>query len=68
GYKKNSFQKAQLDYDLLEQISKEKGDTDVVLVSLDEFNLLKKAYPNYYLDSGMFIGSIKKEINEIKEN
>lgn len=68
GYKKNSFQKAQWDYDLLEQISKEKGDTDVVLVSLDEFNLLKKAYPNYYLDSGMFIGSIKKEINEIKEN
>ncbi|EAL0594968.1 RelA/SpoT domain-containing protein [Campylobacter jejuni] len=68
GFKKKDFQRAQWLYGLLEQKSKEKGDTDVVLISLDEFKLLKKAYPNYYLDSGMFISSIKKEINEIKEN
>ena len=65
GFNRKNFAKAKKIYDSYEQDSKEKQNTDVVLISLDKFRLLKQAYPNYYLDSGSFIRVIKKELQEL---
>lgn len=65
GFKERDFIEAKKFYDFCEQDSKENQNTDVVLISLDKFKLLKQAYPNYYLDSGSFIKVIKKELQEL---
>lgn len=65
GFKERDFAEAKKFYDFCEQDSKENQNTDVVLISLDKFKLLKQAYPNYYLDSGSFIKVIKKELQEL---
>ena len=65
GFKERDFTEAKKFYDFCEQDSKENQNTDVVLISLDKFKLLKQAYPNYYLDSGSFIKVIKKELQEL---
>lgn len=62
GYKKNDFQTAEDYYNLLEQQSKQNGNTDVVLISLDKLKLLKRAYPNYYLDSRSFIKELSNHL------
>lgn len=62
GYKKNNFEEAEIYYNYLEQRSKQDNKTDVVLISLDKVKLLKKAYPNYYLDSSSFIKELEKEL------
>ena len=36
---------------------------DVVLVSVDSVDALKKAYPNYFLDTDVFISAVKKAIS-----
>ena len=41
-----------------EEIAKNKKNWDVVLISIDDINALKKAYPNYYLDSKEFVQSV----------
>lgn len=65
GFNRKNFAEAKKFYDFCEQDSKENQNTDVVLISLDKFKLLKQAYPNYYLDSGSFIRVIKKELQEL---
>lgn len=64
GFKKQNYDMAQKSYDTYEKQSKESGNINVVLISLDKLYLLKKAYPNYYLDSGSFIKEIKRELQE----
>ncbi|MBT0882382.1 hypothetical protein AVBRAN9334_00935 [Campylobacter sp. RM9334] len=64
GYKKSDFEKAKEYYDFLEQKSKNANNTDVVLVSSDKIKTLRKAYPNYYLDSREFVEVIKAAIKE----
>lgn len=54
------FTKAQLDfaeqmYELREQKTKNNPNFDVVLVSVGSLKQLKKAYPNYFLDTEEFI-------------
>lgn len=61
GFKKKNFENAKELYDFYEDKSREKN-TDVVLISLDEVKTLKKAFPNYYLDSNSFIRVIEKEL------
>lgn len=56
----NNPQKAESDYASIEKlIAKENKDWDVVLISLNNINFLKKAYPNYYLDSHEFTKRIE---------
>ena len=64
GYKKNNLQAAEDHYTYLEQQSKRNGDSDVVLISLDKIKLLKRAYPNYYLDSSSFIKELSKNLKD----
>lgn len=63
GYKKSDLDKARKYYDFIEEQSRINTNIDVVLISLDNIRLLKKAYPNYYLDCNAFIKEIQKEIS-----
>lgn len=60
-YKKNEFEKANKDYTSEERgIIDEKQNAQVVLVSLESIKSLKKAYPNYFLDTNEFNKQIEK--------
>lgn len=63
GFKK--VEDAELAYNALErEISQKKKNWDVVLISVNDMESLKKAYPNYYMDSQKFISTIKKFIKK----
>lgn len=68
GYKKSDFENAKEYYDFLEQNSKNANNIDVVLVSSDKIKTLRKAYPNYYLDSREFVEVIERAIKESLKN
>lgn len=66
-YKKGEEEKATREYSELEKKyyygdnKKERGkDYDIVLVSVESLNNLKKAYPNYFLDTTDFIAELKE--------
>ncbi len=61
GFKKEDFLDAQKLYDFFEQEFQKTGEKDAVFISLDKHQLLKKAYPNYFLNGLEFIAQIKKE-------
>jgi hypothetical protein len=42
----------------LEKEAVGKPDVDVVLVSVDNLKLLRQAYPNYYLDTKVFVEAL----------
>lgn len=50
---------AELIYLTEENKHKDNEDIDIVMVSTDSLNSLKKAYPNYFLDAKSFINTIK---------
>lgn len=55
-YEKNALEQATIDYDRMEK--NRAKEEDVVLVSTVSFNMLKKAYPNYFNDINEFISLI----------
>lgn len=62
-YKKAEFEKANKDYTSEERrIIDENQNAQVVLVSLESVKSLKKAYPNYFLDTNEF----NKQIDKIR--
>ncbi|WP_080396094.1 RelA/SpoT domain-containing protein [Pseudomonas syringae] len=60
GYARDDLSQATSDY--LEQEKKAKNQTgvQVVLVAAQSLAALKKAYPNYFLDTGRFVNRIKR--------
>ncbi|HIH25244.1 RelA/SpoT domain-containing protein [Candidatus Woesearchaeota archaeon] len=63
-YTKEQEQKAIDDYSALEKRHSGAKDYDVVLVGADTSKDLKKAYPNYFLDTGDFLIYLQKIINK----
>lgn len=62
GFSKNDLSKGAEKYVEIEnEISTGKLDGNAVLVSVDSFQSLKKAYPNYFLDTTLFL----KELREL---
>ena len=53
SYDKKQLEQATIAYDLAEK--NRETDEDIVLVSTASFNMLKKAYPNYFTDINEFI-------------
>ena len=51
------------EYRRIEQEIAESTTQDVVLVSASSLNDLKKAYPNYFADTLLFIGNLEKALN-----
>ena len=64
AYTKNEEQKAIQRYAEIEKRNTGKKEYDVVLVGADTSDDLKKAYPNYYVDSGEFIIHLQKIVNK----
>ena len=63
-FSKNQKEKAFKTYFELERKLYDKDYYDIVLVSVDKIKNLQKAYPNYFLDSSLFINHFKKILNE----
>ena len=60
-YKQGQFERASADYLAIEKQIKN-SKIDAVLVSADSMTALKKAYPNYFLDTEAFLNTILKII------
>ncbi len=64
GYQKNERDQANSDYLNSERQSiRQNARTDSVLVSVETFAMLKRAYPNYFLDTHRFIEAVRREIS-----
>ncbi len=64
AYTKNQEQKAILRYAEIEKKNTGQKEFDVVLVGADTSNDLRKAYPNYFVDSREFLSYIQKIISK----
>ncbi|MCD7110259.1 hypothetical protein LRX75_14560 [Rhizobium sp. DKSPLA3] len=62
-YKAKESEKANRDYTKLESEIVENSATQVVLVSVENINALKRAYPNYFLDTNTFSDVVKQVLN-----
>lgn len=65
AFKKSQEESANLEYSKLEEsMLKNKEDRDIVLVSADTTKELRKAYPNYFLDTKQFINKLNEYFKE----
>jgi hypothetical protein len=62
-YPKGSQLQAQEDYLLQERWLGKDSPKQVVLVTVDSLDALRKAYPNYYADTGAFIAAVREAIS-----
>jgi ppGpp synthetase/RelA/SpoT-type nucleotidyltranferase len=63
GYKKRDLQKAQADLAAKEKEIAGRDEIDVVLVSVESLASLKRAYPNYFADTHIFLRAMKQAID-----
>jgi Region found in RelA / SpoT proteins len=61
GYKQGELGKASSDYLAIEKKSRGTG-TDAVLVSVESMASLRRAYPNYFLDTAKFVEAVNLAI------
>ncbi|MFA4906957.1 MAG: hypothetical protein WC602_01670 [archaeon] len=64
AYPKSREENALADYAEFERRNKGNKEFDVVLVGADNVIDLKKAYPNYFVDTKEFLESLKKTIKK----
>jgi len=64
-YTKNQEEKAISDYANAEKRNQGKKEYDVVLVGADTTKDLKKAYPNYFVDTKEFLINLQKILNKV---
>ncbi len=64
GYTKLQEEKAILDYARAEKRNQGQKEYDVVLVGADTTNDLKKAYPNYFVDTEEFLVNLQKILDK----
>lgn len=63
GYKSGDIIGASADYLAAERrFSAERAGGDAVLVSVDSLASLRRAYPNYYLDTNMFVELVERAL------
>ena len=51
-------------YEQMEKETENDPNTQVVLVSVEDLASLRKAYPNYYVDTSGFIAAVEAEIGK----
>jgi len=59
GYPRDLLQTATSEYLQREKLAKDKDEVQVVLVAAQSLSALRKAYPNYFLDTGKFVSLIQ---------
>jgi hypothetical protein len=65
-FEKFRASEAQTEYDKAEKNSERSPSVQVVLVSVDDLDALRKAYPNYYVDTRGFISAVQREMKELQ--
>jgi len=66
GYTGGEEQEALEEYARVEKVNQCKEGYDVVLVGVDATQDLKKAYPNYFADTGEFLAELNKILRKTK--
>ena len=66
SYTQEEEEKAIEDYDVAEKKNQNKRGYDVVLVGADTDKDLKKAYPNYFVDSKEFLMNLQKILDKAR--
>ena len=64
SYAKEEEQKALSEYSAIEKRHSGQKDYDMVLVGVDAVKDLKKAYPNYFVDTGEFLSYLDKIVKK----
>lgn len=64
GFSKDQQEKATDQYLAVEKTLKDRPGTEAVLVSVDSIDLLRKAYPNYFLDTKVFVKIVEYTIRK----
>jgi hypothetical protein len=62
GFKQDALETAQQMYLALEKETANEPGRDVVLVSVGSLESLKRAYPNYFADTDVFLGIVREAI------
>lgn len=60
GYRRGQIATAARDYRRAENNARNIDGADAVLVSVDSIQSLKRAYPNYYLDTNIFVRELER--------
>jgi hypothetical protein len=63
GFKENQIQEAQELYQSLEKAVANEPGRDIVLVSVGSLESLKRAYPNYFADTEVFLRIVREAVN-----
>lgn len=63
GYKSASIDKAASDYLEAEKRFSDSGTGDAVLVSVESIAALRRAYPNYFLDTNVFVDLVERALS-----
>jgi len=67
GYNKDQLKGAERDYLSVERANAGRHDKDVVLVSVSSLESLKRAYPNYFADTHIFIETLTKALSNVSD-
>lgn len=62
AYPRDRLTEAQRDYEQKEKETENDPSIQIVLVSVDDFQALRKAYPNYFVDIDAFLDAVNTEI------
>ncbi len=62
GYRQGELQRASAEYLEIEKAISKGSGADAVLVSAESFSALRRAYPNYFLDTKEFLAALKQVI------
>lgn len=62
GYRWSELQRASSDYLASERLTRGKPGADAVLVSVESMAALRRAYPNYFLDTRKFLDELKRAV------
>ncbi|MGA7218278.1 MAG: hypothetical protein WBX38_08195 [Candidatus Sulfotelmatobacter sp.] len=61
-FKKEEAVQSQTEYDKAEKEADKNPNLQVVLVSTEDLEALRKAYPSYYVDTKDFIQAVEQEL------
>jgi hypothetical protein len=62
GYPARDLARAQQEYIAIERAIAQDANRDAVLVSVESLAALRRAYPNYFLDTSVFLRAVEKAI------
>jgi hypothetical protein len=62
AYQREELDKAQKDYEQAEKETENDPNMQVVFVAVEDLDALRRAYPNYYIDTTGFIKAVDVEI------